>query len=171
MSVSEHFKNIYLMLKDQSNLGFCGIFFFTKPAILITNLDFLKNILIKDLQYFHDHPTFYNLKDDPLSGHLFSIEGDYWKKLRGKYSPAFTVSKIQQMLPITAKIGSKLEKALDNEMKINSDTKIKDLLFRFIIDVIGTCALGIECNLLQKEKIRYFLSSVQKFSQLNEPLL
>jgi cytochrome P450 family 6 len=51
-----------------------GLYFFTAPAILITDLDVVKHVLVKDFNNFHDRGLYVNTKSDPLSGHLFAIE-------------------------------------------------------------------------------------------------
>ena len=53
-----------------------GLYFFTVPSILITNLDLLKHILVKDFNSFHDRGMYVNTKADPLSGHLLALEGE-----------------------------------------------------------------------------------------------
>jgi cytochrome P450 family 6 len=53
-----------------------GMYFFSAPVLLVTNLDLLKHILIKDFNNFHDRGLYVNTKADPLSGHLFALEGE-----------------------------------------------------------------------------------------------
>lgn len=60
------FSKFYYDLKGKGKFG--GIYFFTNPVAFVTDLDFLKNVLIKDFQYFQDRGMYYNEKDDPLSG-------------------------------------------------------------------------------------------------------
>lgn len=42
---------------------FVGIFFFMSPVVLVTSLDFVKTVLVRDAAYFSDRGAYYNEKD------------------------------------------------------------------------------------------------------------
>ncbi|XP_055386051.1 cytochrome P450 6a9-like [Condylostylus longicornis] len=126
-----------------------GIFVLFRPGLIILDLDLIKNILIKDFNQFTDRGLFSNEKDDPLSAHLFSLDGQKWKSLRNKLSPTFTSGKMKFMFPTVFEIGKKLEETLSELIIKENHIEIKDLLARFTTDVIGNCAFGIECNSLK----------------------
>ncbi|XP_037028113.1 probable cytochrome P450 6a20 [Bradysia coprophila] len=130
---------------------FCGIYMYLEPMVLALDVDFIKTILIKDFPYFHDRGLYFNEKDDPLSAHLFAIEGSKWRNLRSKLSPSFTSGKMKFMYPTILKIGNEFEDTLAHllEGKESFDLEVKDMLARFTTDVIGECAFGIECNSLK----------------------
>jgi cytochrome P450 family 6 len=56
-----------------------GLYFFVQPVVLLTNLDAVKSVLIKDFHNFHDRGLYVNSKADPLSAHLFAIEGNFFR--------------------------------------------------------------------------------------------
>lgn len=70
---SEKSRQFYEEYKNKTKA--LGIYFFVSPAILVPNLEVIKHILVKDFSNFHDRGVYYNAKDDPLSAHLFAIEG------------------------------------------------------------------------------------------------
>lgn len=131
----------------------------------MTDLDFLKTVLIKDFQYFHDRGMYYNVKDDPLSGHLLNIEGDYWKKLREKLTPTFTSNKMRYMLPTIVEVAAKLESFMIKTIADHPEPEIKGILARFTTDIIGKVAFGIECNSLEDETAKFLEMGLKVFQQ------
>lgn len=132
---SQVFRRFYEELKHRGKFG--GIYFFTKPVCLVTNLDFLKTVLIKDFQYFHDRGMYHNVKDDPLTGHLLNLEGEKWKKLREKITPTFTSNKMRYMLPTIVDVSKKLEVFMNKKIEEDYEPEIKEILARFTTDIIG----------------------------------
>lgn len=130
---------------------FCGFYVCQVPRLIIMDLDLIKNILIKDFQYFDDRGMYHNEKDDPLSAHLFFIKGDKWRSLRHKLTGTFTSGKIKMMFPIVAGFSNQLVKLVDELSTNENGIDIKQVCIRYTTDVIGSCGFGIECNALKDE--------------------
>ncbi|KAM7343834.1 putative cytochrome P450 6a14 [Cochliomyia hominivorax] len=148
-----HFRDVTQRLynKFKGQAPFCGYYMFVTKAALIIDLDLIKHILIKDFSSFHDRPAFNNVEDDPLTGHLLTLEGEQWKAMRAKLTPVFTSAKMKYMFSTVLKIGEYFVEAVKNEMKVSPEqnVEVKELCARFTTDVIGNCAFGIECNSLK----------------------
>lgn len=97
------FKNLYQKV-NEIGLRYVGYYFFTKPTLVVVDLDMVKSVLITDYQHFTDHGVYCNEEVDPINAHLFTYHGEKWKKLRTKLSPAFTSEKLKKMLPILLKV-------------------------------------------------------------------
>ncbi|XP_061395243.1 probable cytochrome P450 6a21 [Musca vetustissima] len=130
---------------------FCGFYFFQRPAVLVLETELAKNILIKDFSKFTDRGLFHNEESDPLTGHLFLLDGAKWKNLRNKLSPTFTSGKMRFMYPTITEVADNFVKVFGEMSQANKNgvVEIKELLARFTTDVIGKCAFGIECNSLK----------------------
>lgn len=146
--------NFYNELKGKFQYG--GIFLFTVPMALVTDLDLIKNILIKDFNYFMDHGLYSNEKDDPLSYNLFGMDGNRWKSMRSKLTPTFSSGKMRMMFPTMAGVGLELKKCVDCEIENNSEIDIRNIVSRFTTDMIATCAFGIECNSLRDAENMFY---------------
>ncbi|XP_073846685.1 probable cytochrome P450 6a21 [Musca autumnalis] len=137
--------------KHRGSGPFCGFYFFQRPSVLVLETDLAKNILIKDFSKFTDRGLFHNEEGDPLTGHLFLLDGAKWKNLRNKLSPTFTSGKMRFMYPTIIEVAENFVQVF-GEMSGKSErnvVEIKELLARFTTDVIGKCAFGLECNSLK----------------------
>ena len=87
-------------------LPFYGIYFLRQPFLVITDPDLIKQITIKDFDYFVDRMSG-TLKDLFFGGNtrtakiwrqqLTNAEGEEWKLIRSTFSPIFTSGKMKMI--------------------------------------------------------------------------
>lgn len=151
---SQSMQRLYKQMRECG--PFCGMYFFHKPAVLAISLDFIKRVLIKDFHAFQERGVYYNEKDDPLSAHLFSVDGARWKGLRPKLTPTFTSGKMKFMFPTIVRVAQEFQSCMHHMIAADGDVlEMKELLARFTTDVIGTCAFGIDCNSLKDPNAQF----------------
>lgn len=143
-NLGERVRDLYFSLKEQTQSGIVGAYFFVEPNALVTDLDLLRNVFVKDFQHFSNRGMYVNEEGDPLSAHLFSLPSNKWKRLRPKLTPTFTSGRMKMMhttlLIVAKQFSDHLETIAGNEVEI------KELLAQFTTDVIGNVAFGLECN-------------------------
>ncbi|KAF2894456.1 hypothetical protein ILUMI_11718 [Ignelater luminosus] len=144
-SLGRQYQNFYNTAKAKRHKH-VGIYSFAVPMYMPMDIELIKNIMQKDFDHFVDRGVYYNEVDDPLSAHLFSIEGAKWRNLRVKLTPTFTSGKMKMMFPILVESGRQLKEAMDAAIEKTQPVDIKDFAARFTTNVIGSCAFGIECN-------------------------
>lgn len=68
--------------------------------------------------------------------------------MRATLSPMFTGSKMRQMFDYVATVGKQTALTMKEKIKRGGDNEFefKALTTRFTVDVIASCAFGIECN-------------------------
>lgn len=150
---SEFMQRIYNQFKATSK--FVGLYIFARPAMLIFDMELIKNVLVKDFDHFTDRGVYYNKEDDPLAAHLFAVDGPEWRVLRPKLTSTFTSGKMKFMFPTVVEVGDRLRETLLKMVRQNDELEIKDVLARYTTDVIGTCAFGIECNSLENPNAEF----------------
>ncbi|XP_052843561.1 probable cytochrome P450 6a14 [Drosophila gunungcola] len=172
-----HFRDINQRIYDQfkGKAPFAGMFMFFKRTAMITDLDLIKQVLIKDFHHFQDRGLFNNTRDDPLTGHLLTLEGDEWKSMRQKLTPVFTSGKMKHMSGVVVEVGHRLVDAMDKSVEAakveDDDVEIKDLCARFTTDVIGSCAFGLECHSLQDPRAEFREKGHMIFEKPRHPML
>lgn len=144
--VNENYKELK---KIKGKFSFGGLFMFFTPIYFILDLKLVKNVFVKDFNYFTDRTGYFNEKDEPISAHLFVLEGQRWKSMRSKLTPTFTSGKMKMMMSIFTDVAKELVICVDDAINKNSVIEMRDIFARFTTDVIGTCAFGIECNSLK----------------------
>lgn len=132
-----------------------GGFLMMRPIVIVQDVDLAKRVMTTDSHYFQGRGMYVNTRDDPLSAHLFNLEGDHWKKLREKLTSVFTSGKMKYMFPIVTKIADEMITTVDKELKISTEVEVKELFARFTTDVIGNVAFGLECNSLSDPNAKF----------------
>ncbi|XP_017071563.1 probable cytochrome P450 6a19 [Drosophila eugracilis] len=156
MQLSHILKRIYFKYKNQTDGPFVGFYVYAKKFVVVTDIDFVKTVLIRDFDKFHDRGIFHNEKDDPLTSNLTTVEGQKWKTLRQKLTPTFTSGKMKIMFPTVLNVGDELIRVFDEKISSPPQTlEITNLLSRFTADVIGICAFGLQCNSLRDPKAEF----------------
>lgn len=147
---------------------FIGMFDFRSPMYIACDPDVIKQLTVKDFDYFENHRSFIDSDSDKLFGNsLFMLRGGRWRDMRATLSPAFTGSKMRQMFELVSECSEDMSEYFLAEVKAkrNIEWEMKDLFSRYTNDVIASCAFGLHINSLENRTNEFFLigSSIFQF--------
>ena len=125
-----------------------GTFEFRTPAFMLRDPELIKRITVKDFDYFMDHRKFFTAEGDPLFGNaLITLTGQKWKDMRATLSPAFTGSKMRNMFSLIRDCTTDSIDTIKTQLNGEDNMfEMKDFFSKFTVDMIATCAFGIEVN-------------------------
>ncbi|KZC14255.1 PREDICTED: probable cytochrome P450 6a13 [Dufourea novaeangliae] len=150
-SLPEGIKEMYEWFRDER---FFGVFRVRSPVLILRDPDLIRNICVKNFSSFSNRGIPVN-SQDPLSAHLFNLEGKKWKSLRSKLTPAFSSGKLKRMFYLLAECSEEFRKLIDASSKTDESIEARELAAKFTIDVIGSCAFGIQMNALTDEESEF----------------
>lgn len=138
--------NHYLKFRGQDVL--CGMYLGLKPVLLITDLDVIRDILVRDFNNFTDHHKIVHVdtSSDPLGPSLYSLQGELWRHMRTKLSPAYTSTRsLEAMFEVTQECARNLcefvsRGVLGTEGPVNA----QDISVRYLCDALGSYGFGID---------------------------
>lgn len=159
------FRDMYL--KHKSKGPIFGVYVFTEPMAVLTDLDLIKAVMVKEFNTFPSRGGYHNEKDDPVSANLANVDGEKWRNLRNKLTPTFTSGKLKMMFSTISEVADKFMEQILVETKSTGQIEIKDILSRFTTDVIGKTAFGIECNSLENPQTEFYKFGLKAFSKTN----
>lgn len=158
-------EDYYLKLKSHGPIA--GVYLFYERFAIITDLDLVNRILVKDFNNFSNRGLYFNERDDPASANLFNIEDERWRNLRNLISPSFTSGKLKLMLPMISEISDQLVEIMSERMMHDGVLEVREILYKFATDVIGRIAFGIDCNSLNDNNDKFHrmgLKAAKKFT-------
>lgn len=143
MPFGEHYQNLYNKFKNEKVIG---AYMVNEPYLLLRDPELLKLIMVKDFNNFSGRGFIDNDLVCPLSRDLFLLEGDAWKNMRTRLTPAFTSGKMKMMFHLVEACADEFKKALHTVADKNGKIDMKDFMARFTTDVIASCAFGLDSN-------------------------
>lgn len=142
------------------------MFDFRIPLYIARDPDVIRQLTVKDFDYFEDHRSFVESDSDKLFGNsLFMLRGNRWRDMRATLSPAFTGSKMRQMFELVSECGEDMATYFLNEAnaKRKIEWEMKDLFSRYTNDVIASCAFGLKVNSLEDRTNEFFTIGTTTF--------
>uniref|UniRef100_A0A1B6GAY2 Cytochrome P450 n=1 Tax=Cuerna arida TaxID=1464854 RepID=A0A1B6GAY2_9HEMI len=138
LSQGDRMKQMY---KEFAGERYFGFFQVRKEGLIIRDPKLINLILVKDFSHFQDRPS--QPKHDPISKSLFGLKGRMWRALRYKLTPTFTTGKLRGMFEQVSKCGDNMMKTIEKHSPTEG-LETKNLLFEFTLDVISSCAFGVQ---------------------------
>lgn len=147
-TLGQAFGELYLEMKKMG-LKHGGVFALTRPIYMPIDHEIIKHIIISDSENFPNHGLYLNVEDDPLSGHIFNMEGNRWKDFRTKTPKAFTSAKMKKMFQMMTKLSEELGTLLETCRLKHGSINVKTELEKFSTDIISLCGYGLESNAMK----------------------
>lgn len=150
---------------------FFGSFIGNIPTVMISDPDMIKEIAVKQFANFQDRtqslaiPTFWRKAINNATG------GD-WRLLRTTISPTFSSGKLRKMEPILDKCLDSFTEVLDKRVNEDAVLDIQPVLSSLTLDVVCSCAFGIEVNSQQNPDDPFVQNAKDafNFSLLSSPI-
>ncbi|XP_072940503.1 cytochrome P450 6B7-like [Epargyreus clarus] len=147
-SIVEISSELYNKYPDEKVVGYYrGI----TPELIIRDPDIIRDILNVDFVHFYKRGLGRDPEREPLLKNLFHVDGDHWKLLRQRLTPAFTTAKLKKMFPLIIQCAEKLHHVGEDIVSRGGDCDVRELMARFTTDFIGACGFGIEMNSINDE--------------------
>ena len=100
--------NVIALLFRHKRERLVGHYAFSARHLLLTDLDLMKAVMIKDFDHFTDRRTVQLNTDNPINkltmGMATNLKGETWKLLRNIISPIFTSGKLKGMTQLVQRV-------------------------------------------------------------------
>ncbi|XP_063532059.1 probable cytochrome P450 6a13 [Cydia strobilella] len=118
------------------------------PELYIRDPDIVRNILSNDFAYFYPRGLGRNTDVEPLLANLLHADGDMWKLMRQRLTPAFTTARLKAMFPLVVRCAERLQDEARAAAARPGACDARELMARFTTEFIGACGFGVETNSL-----------------------
>ena len=105
-----------------------------RPAIWVTNPEFIKEVFIKESETFIDRPMLDQSDNIP---HLIMLRGSRWKQVRSTLTPTFSSVKMKKMSTIMVDCIGILINQVKSHALQKTEANFYELFQALTLDVIG----------------------------------
>ncbi|CAF4114177.1 unnamed protein product [Adineta steineri] len=153
------YKNDTALVKKYGKI--IGVYEGTTPVILLSDLDILRNVLIKDSHVFINRRTIEGAAG-PLEHGLTALKDEQWKNARSIVSPTFSTAKLKAMHSLMNDVSDMYNERLLEYADKQEIFDIKTINGQYTLDNIASCLFGVETNSLKNENIT-LINHLRKF--------
>ncbi|XP_011866849.1 PREDICTED: cytochrome P450 9e2-like [Vollenhovia emeryi] len=159
ITVADYCQHIYYYF---SRAKYVGMMDLATPTILLRDPELIRDVMVKDFEYFPDHHSFVDVNAEPLFGkNVFALRGNRWKEMRNTLSPTFTVSKMKFMFSLISECSRDFVNYLVDHPKLCHAIETKEAFRRYTNDVIATAAFGISVNSMKDPDNEFYIKGIE----------
>ncbi|XP_077296613.1 uncharacterized protein LOC143918549 [Arctopsyche grandis] len=170
---------IYKVYNAFPNEKYVGFVAANRGVIMLKDLEIIKKATIKDFENFPSHSTNIDASFDPILGrYLLFITGDEWKDMRATLSPAFTSSKLRNMISLVDETGKQIVDFIsgkinepDNKERGLIEVEMGDVLSRYTNDVLASTVYGVTVNSLNERHNEFYNMGMKTYEVTGIQLL
>lgn len=138
-----------------------------KPRLVVGDPELLKAVLVRDFDHFADRRTVrFTTEQDAIFNEILTMTtGDHWKGIRSVLSPSFTSGRLKNMFPLVEEKANAMVSHIELLIKTEPSIEIKRTFGLYTLEVISSCAFGMETNTLSdghsifEEKVQKMLTN------------
>ncbi|XP_076029219.1 putative cytochrome P450 6a13 [Oratosquilla oratoria] len=141
---------------------YCGFYEFTKPVLMVGDLEMLKHIMVKDFDHFTDR-SFFTFNEPVMDHMLLGLKGSVWKAVRSVMTPTFSSGKIKQTMALVKECSKNLVNYFDKELTGRSSFEMKEVYGMFTMDTIASIAFGVNSDSLNNAEDEFSAAAARFF--------
>lgn len=148
----------YNRLKEN---GLFGFYISLVPVIMITDPIIVSEMFIRDGQKMFNRQNVVDL-NDPLGNNIITMHDQYWQQTRLSLSPAFTVSRLKNILPAVERVSQSLENFITQKGTIEA----YNIMFRAMTDIISSWIFSVNVDSISESNHsnEFYKTSMKFFS-------
>ncbi|KAG6464387.1 hypothetical protein O3G_MSEX014478 [Manduca sexta] len=151
-SLTEIATELYNKYPDEKVVGY---YRGNTPELIIRDPDIVRYVLNVDFPYFYPRGLGRNNDAEPLLKNLFHADGDSWRLLRKRLTPAFTTAKLKRMFPLVVMCAKKMQTAAEGIADRGAPCDVREMMARFTTEFIAACGFGIQTDTINDENSRF----------------
>ncbi|XP_030035152.2 cytochrome P450 6B5 [Manduca sexta] len=132
-----------------------GFYRGTSPELVVRDPEIIKRVLVTDFNCFYARGFNPHKKViEPLLKNVFFADGDLWKLIRQRFTPAFSTGKLKAMFPLITERAEKLQ-VLAEDIVDEEYYDVRELMARYTTDFIGVCGFGINMDTMSDDNSQF----------------
>lgn len=148
-TIGQWLRSIYEWAPEEP---YVGIFVFDQPVLILKSPEIIKQVLIRDFNYFKDRSVASPKHSEINANMMFFQRHPDWKSVRTKVTPTFSSGKMKNLFPLVNEVGEKLTQFLN---KSSEHIEVKEIACKYAIDVIAKVFFGINAHCLDNEDAKF----------------
>ncbi|XP_073965058.1 cytochrome P450 6B6-like [Choristoneura fumiferana] len=149
VNFAQYLAELYQKYPNEKYVGYFGGH---AVSLLIRDPELIKHVLVSDFNYFYARGlNHHKTVIEPMMKNLFFADGDLWKLLRQRLTPAFTSGKLKAMFPLIVERTERLQHMARAGAAKGAELDVRDLMARYTTDFIGVCGFGIDADSIDDE--------------------